>query len=91
MRPALRVILVLALLVATAVSSFAAGEPISGAGSSAAKRVYQSWGVRFAEQHGISLNYGAVGSSEGVRRIIAADAQFSTSDVAPETAVLDTH
>ena len=61
---------------------------LHGAGSSAAKHVYHTWGERFAAATGIALAYDAVGSSEGLRRIVAGAVDFGASDVAPDTASL---
>ncbi|QID19788.1 phosphate ABC transporter substrate-binding protein PstS [Nitrogeniibacter mangrovi] len=61
---------------------------ITGAGSSAASLVYQTWGDRFAAQSHIGLDYAPVGSSAGLKRIIARDVGFGASDVAPDEATL---
>jgi len=61
---------------------------ITGAGSSAAKLVYESWGARFASATQIKLEYAAEGSSAGVRKILAREVGFGASDVAPDDATL---
>jgi phosphate transport system substrate-binding protein len=66
----------------------AEAEAITGAGSSAARLVYEAWGTRFAADTGIRLRYEAVGSSAGVKRILAREVGFGASDVAPDAATL---
>lgn len=85
----LRFLLCLTCLISVPAGVFASDAPIRGAGSSAAKYVYQAWGQRFLAQTGIALEYEAVGSSEGIRRIIDRKVQFGASDVAPDQTVLD--
>jgi len=85
----IRAAVVTACALLLSVTASAAGSFISGAGSSAAKYVYQAWGTRFAQATGIALAYEPVGSSEGIRRIVARTVQFGASDVAPDAATLE--
>ena len=64
-------------------SSIFAGE-ISGAGSSAAFPVYQGWATEYAHATGEKVNYEAIGSSAGVKKIQARQTDFGASDVAPK-------
>lgn len=80
----------LALVALFSISPLSHADTVSltGAGSSAAKLVYQAWGERFTEQTGIKFDYDAVGSSEGIRRILDRKVAFGASDVAPDAAML---
>jgi phosphate transport system substrate-binding protein len=62
---------------------------ITGAGSSAAKLVYETWGQRFAAETHITLDYAPVGSSAGVKKIVAREVGFGASDVAPDDATIE--
>lgn len=70
------VILTMALTVSVAESA-----DIHGAGSTAAAPVYRVWSTEYAATTGTQLNYEAVGSSEGVRRIRAGRVDFGATDV----------
>lgn len=59
-----------------------AASEITGAGSSAAKPLYEKWAQVFARQTGITLNYQPVGSSAGIRQIKSREVDFGASDVA---------
>jgi phosphate transport system substrate-binding protein len=66
----------------------AAAQTLSGAGSSAAAPIYRSWGEKYQQQGGPSLNYESIGSSAGVKKIKANETGFGASDVAPSGAEL---
>jgi phosphate transport system substrate-binding protein len=55
----------------------------SGAGSSAAAPIYQTWAVEYQKKTGISLNYEPIGSSAGLKKIRDGKTDFGASDVAP--------
>ena len=55
---------------------------IRGAGATFPAAIYASWGQGFAKERSISVNYQAVGSGEGVKRIIAREVDFGASDAA---------
>lgn len=61
---------------------------LNGAGSTAAAPVYKAWAQVYGRSTAFTLNYDAVGSSAGVRRILANDVGFAASDVAPSEAEL---
>ncbi|MBT0963755.1 phosphate ABC transporter substrate-binding protein PstS [Denitromonas iodatirespirans] len=78
-----------ALLVCLSLSSAHADTPpVRGAGSSAAKLVYQAWSEAFARDGGSAIDYAAVGSSKGLKAIQAREVDFGASDVAPAAEVL---
>ncbi len=60
----------------------------TGAGSSAAAPIYRSWAHAYQKATGVALNYDAVGSSAGVKKIAAHEVDFGASDVAPPEAEL---
>lgn len=67
----------------------AATEPtLSGAGSSAAAPIYQSWAREYQKTSGVSLVYESIGSSAGLKKIRARETGFGASDVAPSDAEL---
>ena len=68
---------------AIGVSAFAASaaDPLTGAGSSAAAPVYQTWAAEYQKDHGEGLNYDPVGSGAGMTRIRQRQADFGASDV----------
>ncbi|MXV36503.1 MULTISPECIES: phosphate ABC transporter substrate-binding protein PstS [unclassified Saccharibacter] len=53
---------------------------ITGAGSSFAAPVYQSWSMPVATQMGVSVNYQSVGSSAGQDQVSARTIDFGASD-----------
>lgn len=55
---------------------------IRGAGATLPAAIYTSWGQGFAKERSIPVAYQAVGSGEGVKRIIAREVDFGASDVA---------
>lgn len=55
---------------------------LSGAGATFAAPLYQKWFQSFEQQHpGVDLTYSAVGSEEGMRRLVANKVDFASSDV----------
>ncbi len=63
-------------------------QSITGAGSSAAAPIYRSWASEYAKESGVGLNYEAVGSSAGLKKIRLMETGFGASDVAPPAAEL---
>lgn len=61
---------------------------LAGAGSTAAAPVYRAWAQAYGRGHDFTLNYEAIGSSAGVRKIQAQEVSFAASDVAPSEAAL---
>lgn len=66
----------------------ASAQVLSGAGSSAAAPIYESWGQAYAKVSGERLAYEPVGSSAGLKKIRARETQFGASDVSPSEADL---
>ncbi|WP_409338637.1 phosphate ABC transporter substrate-binding protein PstS [Curvibacter cyanobacteriorum] len=65
-----------------------AADTLTGAGSSAAALLYRAWGQAYARQHPVELQYEAIGSSAGLKKIRAGEVAFGASDVAPSEAEL---
>lgn len=76
--------IILAVFMFLAVSHGVSAETIAGAGSSAAFPVYGNWAQLYARDGGIRVSYEAVGSSAGVKKIIARETDFGASDVVPK-------
>ncbi len=55
---------------------------IRGAGATFPAAIYTSWGQSFTKEKSIPVTYQAVGSGEGVKRIIAREVDFGASDAA---------
>ncbi len=55
---------------------------IRGAGATFPAAIYTSWGQSFTKEKAIPVTYQAVGSGDGVKRIIAREVDFGASDVA---------
>ena len=64
-------------------ATLAHATPTVGAGSTAAAPVYDAWADAYGKSTDFELKYEAVGSSAGVRQIIAGESAFGASDVAP--------
>lgn len=62
---------------------------ISGAGSTAAAPIFRAWAREYGKVTGASLDYQAIGSSAGLKKIRAGQTDFGASDVAPPGAELD--
>jgi phosphate transport system substrate-binding protein len=71
----------LVILSTAAIFSPAQSAEIRGAGSTAAAPVYQVWSAGYAAATGSKLDYAAVGSGEGIRRIREGQVDFGASDV----------
>ena len=54
---------------------------IRGAGATFPAAIYASWTQSFTKEKSIAVSYQAVGSGEGVKRIIAREVDFGASDV----------
>lgn len=68
---------------------FAAGDaPVTGAGSTAAAPIYQSWAREYQKSQRVPLSYEAIGSSAGLKKIKQGEVGFGASDVAPPEAEL---
>lgn len=63
--------------------SASSSQTITGAGSTAAAPIYQSWAREYQKTSGIGLAYEAIGSSAGLKKIRARETGFGASDVAP--------
>lgn len=55
---------------------------IRGAGATLPAAIYTSWGQSFAKEKSVPVTYQAVGSGDGVKRIIAREVDFGASDAA---------
>lgn len=71
----------LGLLLAS-LQAIAFADPISGAGSSAAKPLYETWATAYQEKTSTALAYQPVGSSGGIKKIKEKTVDFGASDVA---------
>jgi phosphate transport system substrate-binding protein len=69
-------------------AGLATAQSISGAGSSAAAPIYQSWAREYQKASGVGLAYEPAGSSAGLKKIKARETDFGASDVAPPEAEL---
>ncbi len=71
----------LALIAADAVAAATPGSAaISGAGATFPASVYKKWGDSFLQATGITLNYQATGSGDGIKQIEAGTVDFGASD-----------
>ncbi|MEO6352800.1 MAG: phosphate ABC transporter substrate-binding protein PstS [Oxalobacteraceae bacterium] len=70
-----------------AASRVLAGD-VSGAGSSAAKPLYEKWAAIYAQRTGVNIRYAPVGSSKGLLQIRQRAVDFGASDVALAAAEL---
>jgi len=77
-----RSIRVLSALLVLPLWNLACADPISGAGSSAAQPLYRAWGAVYTQRAGIAIEYDAVGSSAGIKKIKEKQVDFGASDVA---------
>lgn len=71
--------LVIAALTLTATSAFAATN-LTGAGGTFPAPVYAKWAAEYQKQTGSQVNYQGIGSSGGVKQIIAKTVDFGASD-----------
>jgi phosphate transport system substrate-binding protein len=56
------------------------GGTINGAGSTFAAPIYQQWGSTLKSQTGLTVNYQAVGSGQGITELTAGTVDFAGSD-----------
>ena len=71
-----------ASLTLLATSQFALADAITGAGSSAASPLYHVWAAAYTPQSNAEMNYDAIGSSAGIKKIKEQAVDFGASDVA---------
>lgn len=76
------------VLLAFLLSGAAAASPTLSAGSTAAAPVYKAWAEAYGKTTPFELKYDPVGSSSGVKKIIARETIFGATDVAPSEADL---
>jgi len=69
-------------------SAYAGANEIKGAGSSAAAPLYQTWADAYAKTTASKIDYQAIGSSAGIRKIKNNELDFGASDVALPSAEL---
>jgi phosphate transport system substrate-binding protein len=63
-------------------------EPVNGAGSSAAQPLYHLWALAYNQKVGVDVEYDAIGSSAGIKKIKDKAVDFGASDVALNNADL---
>jgi phosphate transport system substrate-binding protein len=80
--------IIVAGLVALLNCAAASGQAITGAGSSAAAPIFQTWAREFQKASGYGLTYDPAGSSAGVKKAKGREVDFGASDVAPPEAEL---
>ena len=71
--------LVAVTLSLSAVSAFAA-DNLTGAGGTFPAPVYNKWAAEYNKATGAQINYQGIGSSGGVKQIIAKPVDFGASD-----------
>jgi phosphate transport system substrate-binding protein len=76
------------LALASACSSVALADDISGAGATFPYPVYAKWAEAYKQQTGIGLNYQSIGSGGGIKQIEASTVTFGASDKPLEPADL---
>jgi phosphate transport system substrate-binding protein len=79
---------VMAAFILLAQVGITSAQTISGAGSTAAAPIYQSWAQAYQKITGVALTYEPIGSSAGLKKIRAHETQFGASDVSPSDAEL---
>mgnify|MGYP002079385574 CR=1 FL=1 len=79
----------LASLLAFAPFGATMAQAITGAGSSAAAPIYQSWAQAYQKATGVPLIYEPIGSSAGLKKVRARESSFGASDVSPADAELN--
>lgn len=71
----------LALLAATrAPHALALAQSVTGVGSSFPRELYLRWARIYARDRGVSIDYTALGTSAGIRRITSGEADFAASN-----------
>lgn len=66
-------------------------QSVTGAGSSFAAPLYESWGVLARDKGGISVNYQSVGSGAGLNQVVAGTVDFGASDKPAGNSLLADH
>ena len=56
------------------------GGTINGAGSTFAAPIYQQWGATLKSEQGLTVNYQAVGSGQGIAELTSGTVDFAGSD-----------
>lgn len=88
-RGVLRLFLPVCLLLSfTSGAPLALATPTVGAGSTAAAPVYRAWADAYGKTTDFELKYDAVGSSAGIKKIVAKESIFGASDLAPSESSL---
>ncbi|HEU4622150.1 MAG TPA: phosphate ABC transporter substrate-binding protein PstS [Burkholderiaceae bacterium] len=62
---------------------------VTGAGASFPAPIYSKWAAEYAKNTGTKINYQSIGSSGGVRQILAKTVDFGASDAPMSTSDLD--
>jgi phosphate transport system substrate-binding protein len=78
--PSLKLRIIGLLLLVSSLTAHA--ETISGAGSSAAQPLYHMWATAYTQKTGTNVDYDAIGSSGGIKKIKERVIDFGASDVA---------
>ncbi len=68
------------VLLATAFSSAAMSQEITGAGATFPAPIYAKWAEAYQKATGVKMNYQSIGSSGGIRQINAKTVDFGASD-----------
>lgn len=71
----------LLLLLMAAITSFANAMELNGAGATFPALVYQKWADNYTAYKALKVNYQAVGSGEGIKRIKAGEVDFGGTDM----------
>ncbi len=77
----LRVAAIAALFIFLAWRAFAGAVTLEGAGATFPYPLYARWAAAYAKKTGIRVDYSAVGSGEGIKRIKEHRADFAASDI----------
>ncbi|GBQ14331.1 phosphate ABC transporter substrate-binding protein PstS [Swaminathania salitolerans] len=72
-------------------SAPAQGQTVTGAGSSFAAPLYESWGERVHQKDGVEVNYQSVGSGAGINQVVAGTVDFGASDKPARPGLLAAH
>jgi len=72
--------LVAALALSVSVADAQDAQPIRGAGATFPAEVYSAWALGYSKEKKTALHYQAVGSGEGIKRIVARQVDFGASD-----------
>jgi phosphate transport system substrate-binding protein len=80
MKYAIRLVLSLAMLWGLAAPVLAAGEEVIGAGATFPYPLYSKMFDVYSKEHGIKVNYQAIGSGGGIRQLVNKTVDFGGSD-----------